>query len=253
LKNHYPLTPVIISTKQFSSIVIEEGLGFDTLPTLLLTSGSYVAQLFWVFLSNGGSSYIPNSRTFFMVWNFALGVTGSTMIRQLPAEQRWARYAGYCLTMGFSANFPLVLAMVSGNFGGFTKKMTVNAMVRGFSPTGLIQRPLSITFLSMLPAFASSRPWQQKQVFIAYCAANIVGPQLFFAHEAPKYRSGFLSMMICFGVGMLSCLGLRLHLILKNRRRDRAGAGAGEPAITAGDTAALDKTDKELLQFRYVY
>ena len=115
---------------QFSSIVIEEGLGFDTLPTLLLTGAGYLGQIFLVLFANAGSSYFRNTRTYFMVWNLALGVVGSAMIRQVSEEQKWTRYAGYCLSIGFTANFPLVLALVSGNFGGFTKKMTVNAMVR---------------------------------------------------------------------------------------------------------------------------
>ncbi|SPN97700.1 uncharacterized protein DNG_01213 [Cephalotrichum gorgonifer] len=144
----------------FSSIVIEEGLGFDTLPTLLLTSASYLAQLAIVLFATGGSTYLRNTRTYFMIWNLALSIAGSVMVRQVSAEHKWVRYAGYCLVLGFTGNFPLVMAMVSGNFGGFTKKMTVNSMV-----------------------------------FIAYCAGNIVGPQLFFAHEAPEYRSGFLSMI----------------------------------------------------------
>lgn len=64
-----------------------------------------------------------------MAWNLSLAVVGAAMIREVSEEQKWARYAGYCLTVAFTANFPLVLSMVSGNFGGFTKKMTVNAMV----------------------------------------------------------------------------------------------------------------------------
>lgn len=116
--------------QQFSSIVIEEGLGFDTLPTLLLTAAGYVGQLLFVLFSNAGSSYFRNARTYFMAWNLAVAIVGSAMIRELSKEQRWARYAGYCMSIAFTANFPLVLSMVSGNFGGFTKKMTVNAMVR---------------------------------------------------------------------------------------------------------------------------
>lgn len=113
----------------FSSIVIE-GLGFDTLVTLLLTSGTYVAQILIVIFSNAGSSWLRNTRTYFMAWNLALAIVGCGMIRQVPPEQKWARYAGNCLSVAFTANFPLVMAMVSGNFGGFTKKMTVNSMVR---------------------------------------------------------------------------------------------------------------------------
>lgn len=64
-----------------------------------------------------------------MIWNTALAITGTVMIRQLSAQQLWARYFGFCLMTSFAANFPLVMSLFSGNFGGFTKKMTVNGMV----------------------------------------------------------------------------------------------------------------------------
>lgn len=96
------------------------------------------------------------------------------------------------------------------------------------------------------------------QVFIAYCTGNIIGPQLFFEREAPGYDSGFVSMLVCFSAGVCFCMGLRFYLIWENKRRDCMG----EPAVVVlggvevEGTAALnllDKTDKELLQFRYVY
>ena len=224
---------------QFSSIIIEEGLGFPTLPSLLLTSASYLVQFFLVLLANGGSSYFRNSRTYWMIWNLVISMVGAAMIRELSAEQRWARYAGYCITLGFTANFPLVLAMVSGNFGGFTKKMTVNSMVgASMHDLSYILRALSLT------------SWQ---VFIAYCAGNIVGPQLFFAHEAPGYTSGFLAMMVCFAAGIVLCILLRVQLVLENRRRDKSGAGSAEDEIAGEISADLDKTDKEIPQFRYCY
>lgn len=43
--------------------------------------------------------------------------------------------------------------MISSNVGGFTKRATVSSIV-----------------------------------FICYCAGNIIGPQLFFEDEAPKYQ-----------------------------------------------------------------
>ncbi|GJN69376.1 hypothetical protein PLIIFM63780_000433 [Purpureocillium lilacinum] len=205
----------------FGSIVIEEGLGFDTLPTLLLTSASYLSQLILVLLATGGSTYFRNTRTYFMMFNFALAIVGSCMVRQLPPEQKWSRYGGYCLILAFSANFPLVMSLASGNFGGFTKKMTVNATS-----------------------------------FVVYCAGNIIGPQLFFAREAPKYTSGFMAMIVCFGVGLISCVLLRVYLARENRRRDTLSIGGDAEAETvdAGLMANLmDKTDKEIPQFRYVY
>lgn len=115
-------------------------MGFEKLPTLLLTAAGYLGQLFFVLFSNAGSSYLRNTRTYFMAWNLVIAIVGSAMIRQVSPEQKWARYAGYCLSIAFTANFPLVLSMVSGNFGGFTKKMTVNAMVGLPAKTSVSQR-----------------------------------------------------------------------------------------------------------------
>lgn len=50
---------------------------------------------------------------------------------------------------------PVSMAIISSNVGGFTKRATVSAIY-----------------------------------FIMYCAGNIVGPQLFFARQAPKYQVG---------------------------------------------------------------
>lgn len=80
-----------------------------------------------------GSTYISNSRTCFMAFNLVLATVGIVMVRQIAAEHIWTRYAGYCLTNSFAANFPLIMAVYSANIGGFTKMMTVNAMVRAYA------------------------------------------------------------------------------------------------------------------------
>ena len=67
-----------------------------------------------------------------MVFNAALSIAGAGMARQISTDQVWARFIGYCLANAFSVNFPLTLAMSTGNIGGFTKKTTVNAMVYPF-------------------------------------------------------------------------------------------------------------------------
>lgn len=71
-------------------------------------------------------------------------------------------YAGLLLMGIYSAAMPVSMAMISSNIAGFTKKATVSAIY-----------------------------------FIMYCTGNIIGPQLFFEKEAPKYQvllqdSGFL-------------------------------------------------------------
>ena len=89
------------------------------------------------------------------------------------------------------------------------------------------------------------------QIFIAYCAGNIIGPQLFFEDEAPSYPSGFLSMLICFGVAFVTCFILRFYLVWVNKRRDQEATPADEE--DAGDVNLADKTVKEIQRFRYVY
>lgn len=64
-----------------------------------------------------------------------------------------SRYAGLLLMGIYSAAMPISMAMISSNIGGFTKKATVSAVY-----------------------------------FIMYCTGNIIGPQLFFEREAPKYQ-----------------------------------------------------------------
>lgn len=92
---------------------------------------------------------------------------------------------------------------------------------------------------------------------MAFCAGNIVGPQLYFGSEAPSYPSGFLSLIICLGVAFVASLLLRLHLVRENRRRDAEPLSARDAvAVNSFDDEALnamDLTDKEMPQFRYVY
>lgn len=64
-----------------------------------------------------------------MMLTFAVALVGAALVRQLPAHEKWGRYAGTCLMGANSASFPLLMSMVSGNIGGFTKKTTVNALV----------------------------------------------------------------------------------------------------------------------------
>ncbi|KAG8405860.1 hypothetical protein J3459_020911 [Metarhizium acridum] len=112
----------------FSNIVVQ-GFGFSTFDTLLLGCVAYLLQLVQVLFATGGSSYFANSRTYFMAFNYAIGVTGAAMVRYTAPENRWARFAGSVLAGGYGGNFPLLMSLMSGNVGGFTKKTTVNAMV----------------------------------------------------------------------------------------------------------------------------
>ena len=64
-----------------------------------------------------------------MAWNSALSIVGAAMARQIPPDNVWARFIGYCLAGAYAVNIPLTLAMLTGNTGGFTKKTVASAMV----------------------------------------------------------------------------------------------------------------------------
>ncbi|KAM3470583.1 hypothetical protein MY8738_009698 [Beauveria namnaoensis] len=197
----------------FGSIVIH-GMGFETLKTLQIQMVAYVFQLIFVLLATIGSTYLHNTRTLWIVFNMTFSIAGAAMVGQL--DGKWSRFFGYCLTMGYTPNFPIILSMLSANIAGFTKKMTVNAML-----------------------------------FIAYCAGNIIGPQLFFEREYPTYPTGFLAIMICYAIGLVGSLVLRAYLVWENARRDRVSQSASTNARELDNVD--DQTDKQLLRFRYIF
>lgn len=89
-------------------------------------------QIVFVMVSTIGSTYLTNTRTYWMFFNTIMALIGSVMIRQIDPAHIWARFMGYCLIIAFSANFPLTMTMISNNTAGFTKKSTVTAVVRSF-------------------------------------------------------------------------------------------------------------------------
>ncbi|KAJ9137957.1 Major facilitator superfamily transporter [Pleurostoma richardsiae] len=201
----------------FQSIIIK-GFGFSTVHTYLIQMISTAFQALFVIIATVGSTYIKNSRTYFMMLNYTVGVIGAVMVNQIDASRLWARFFGYCLCIAFSGNFPMIFAMSTANFAGFTKKATVNAAL-----------------------------------FVGYCAANIASPQFFMENESPTYPSGFKACLVCLCVSVIATAILRVYLTWQNSRRDRelgiVDANSDEVDVAL---SLSDKTDLELPQFRYV-
>lgn len=177
-------------------------------------------QATFVLIATIGSTYIPNTRTYFMIFNYTMGVAGAAMVYSLEADRVWARFFGYCCCIAFSANYPLLFAMGTANIAGFTKKTTANAAL-----------------------------------FVGYCAANVASPQLFLAREKPTYPSGFKACLACLSVSVALSAILRVYLVWENKRRDRVYGPVVNENTDEVDVALglSDQTDFELKQFRYVY
>lgn len=102
------------------------------------------------------------------------------------------------------------------NTSGHTKKITVNAMV-----------------------------------FLAYCVANIVGPQTFRTSQAPHYSTGYNTIV---GVESAAVALMALYVVgvkWENRNRDRLYGKVVENTIEV-ESGSDDLTDKEKSSFRYV-
>ncbi|CAG8178819.1 unnamed protein product [Penicillium nalgiovense] len=150
-----------------------------------------------------------------------LSIIGSALVYATSSVA--SRYAGLLLMGIYSVAMPISMAMISSNVGGFTKKATVSAIY-----------------------------------FIMYCTGNIIGPQLFFEREAPKYQSGFLAIIICLIVCVVDGFVLLFYLFWTNVRRDKqqgAGpvSGGQEKHDIAVQTQLLDTTDLKNKGFRYVF
>lgn len=96
-------------------------------------------------------------------------------------------------------------------------------------------------------------------MFVAYCGGNIIGPQLFFADEANKnYPSAFLAIIICLSFCLVLVIIFRYCLIMENKQREKAALSTDKDTVVGGAHGEylvnlMDKTDRELPQFRYIY
>ncbi|ATY67118.1 Major facilitator superfamily general substrate transporter [Cordyceps militaris] len=112
-------------------------------------------------------------------------------------------FAYFLLSPG-PASMPLNMALVSSNFKGVTKKMTMTALL-----------------------------------FIAYCAGNIAGPQFFQESEAPTYKTAFRTIMVSYSLVIVLALVLRMYLRWFNALRSKM-EGVHGSTVTAGAVADAD-------------
>ncbi|KAL0935838.1 allantoate permease [Colletotrichum truncatum] len=84
--------------------------------------------------------------------------------------------------------------------------------------------------------------------FLAWCAGNATGPQVFFDGDEPRYLKAFTVHLVCYSVLVGVICFLRWNLIWRNKKKDREFGS--EIDTTHGFD---DLTDKENPNFRYIY
>lgn len=136
--------------------ILGASFGFSTFDTLLLGMPLSAIDVGCVLGFSYLATKFPYSRCLIIAFLMLSSTAGVLMVMLLPTTQKWNRVGGLWLYSSFAGVFPVLLSLVATNITGYTKKATVGGMV-----------------------------------FIGLNVGNIIGPNLFFTTEAPKY-------MVCY-------------------------------------------------------
>ncbi|PLB45224.1 MFS general substrate transporter [Aspergillus steynii IBT 23096] len=205
----------------FGSIIINS-FGFNERLSLLLGAPSGVfdigGKLLFTWLSD---KYLD--RTLFAFLAILIPLVGGIMMIAIPLSAPGGLLLGYYLISVAGASWGLIMAAISNNTLGYTKKVTVSGLQ-----------------------------------IIAYAAGNWVGPQAFRANDAPIYLHGKIVVAVMYGASAVVLVALRWVNIRENRRRDRLLAenpvDVDDPEVVAAIEREkfLDLTDFHKPHFRYV-
>ncbi|KAK2874938.1 hypothetical protein FQN49_001939 [Arthroderma sp. PD_2] len=194
---------------QFQSLIIKD-IGFTPKQTQLLSipSGAvnFIAIVSACFLA---AKY--SRRTLFMGIILVPSLLGACLLAFLDNSHPAAKLAGNYLTHCNNAFLPLTYSLISANYAGHTKKVTMNAII-----------------------------------LMAFCLGNILGPLTFRNGDAPEYIPAKVAIVITISITIAAIIALRLYYIFENKRREKRLA-EGEVQNASG---FLDMTDKENLSFR---
>lgn len=163
----------------------------------------------------------PNNRCFVLAAFILPTLAGAFGLHFVPDDRRVGRLICYYLTGSLNASFVLLLSMQTANIAGHTKKVTTSACM-----------------------------------FLGYCAGNIAGPFFYKTNQSPTYPLGIWSMIVVLILEIGVVIALRFLLSTENKRRDRL-QGIDEThhqeRRDLDATAFEDMTDKENINFRYIY
>ncbi|SMR54054.1 unnamed protein product [Zymoseptoria tritici ST99CH_3D1] len=207
----------------FGTIIIK-GFGFSTLVTTLMQIpyGAIIAIsiLSCVFLNDYMARNGRQTRCYFIILFLLPNIAGAFGLRFLASDNMAGRLTCYYLTGPYNAAFVMILSMTTANTAGHTKKVITNAFL-----------------------------------FLGYCTGNIIGPFFYLSSQQPEYPLGIWSMIVSHLLELVIIILLRFLLARENARRDRL-QGLQEGGLKGRDlglTAFSDMTDRENLNFRYIY
>ncbi|KAI1424295.1 major facilitator superfamily domain-containing protein [Xylaria sp. FL1777] len=193
-------------TQNFANIVITS-FGFSPLQSTLINIPYSVLSIAAIAGTGWVAGRFRSMNCILIALVVLPPIVGSALISNRAAIPHGVSLFGYFLLATGPAALPLLLSLVQSNFRGVTKKMTMTALL-----------------------------------FVAYCAGNIAGPQLFIAAEAPTYGTAFRAILVCYSLVVGFSLVLRVYLGFVNRqRRNREGVeGSAGASGAVGDGKVVD-------------
>ncbi|KAL4810819.1 major facilitator superfamily domain-containing protein [Aspergillus unguis] len=89
--------------------------------------------------------------------------------------------------------------------------------------------------------------------FVCWAAGNAIGPQVFRDKDAPRYYMAFSVLLACFVVILIVLVALRIWYATVNYKKEKKIRN-GEAVADVGLAHAFeDVTDRENVNFRYIY
>lgn len=204
-------------SSNFQSALLR-GFGFSGLSATALQLPTGAIELVFVFSCGLIAIFRKNMRCILLFISCIPGLAGLIGIRLIPLEHRWSLVG--CTWLQYIIGAPVVLSWV-----------LLNANVAGHS-----KKAISVGI------------W-----FVLYATGNIIGAQIFYTREAPRYNSGLIGLITSYAGMMALIIAYRLLMMRRNKLRNSAAGGiyTDEMEQQAIVNGFKDFTDFQNENFRY--
>ncbi|KAK9466989.1 major facilitator superfamily domain-containing protein [Lipomyces arxii] len=200
------------AVSNFSSIIIST-FGFTNERTTIIQmpSGavSIIATLFATYVVA-----IVGERALMVAFITIPSIIGAGLLLGLSDNYKVGKLFGVYLLNFCPAMLPIIYSWGAANTAGYTKRTMRNALT-----------------------------------LMAFCIGNIIGPQMFKAHDAPNYHPAKAALIATMSILVVLCVLLRQLVVWQNKRRDQQMAQLDKVEYSE----FLDLTDMENRNFRYSY
>ncbi|CED84380.1 Permease of the major facilitator superfamily [Phaffia rhodozyma] len=201
---------------------IVSSFGYTSLQTIAISIPGGAFTMVSIYIVGWIADRYKNMRCYLVAVSCLPVIVGSIIIWKGSWIHRGLPLFGYYLLPCFGAPYVIVLALSAANIQGSTKRA-----ISGGS------------------------------IFIGYNVGNIIGPYIVFTQEKPiKYRSTWISLIVCMSFTIVLSLVLRVWMSRENARRDKTYGvvvvdGSGEKSSGGRESqGAWKKKEQNGLQGR---